>query len=252
MSIIARTMAAALAASLVAAPALAWRGGGGNFGGGDFSRGGGDFDRGGGWGGGSWGGDHGSEGWHQTATGTDYYHGANGVYRPPQINDNGVYKPPAAATAGNEYHPPAAAVGADAYHPAGVAVGGTAYHPPEVATGYRYPPPVAGYYPHGYYGYYYHPYYPYATAGIVAGSIAFGVTAAALTASALASPYPYGVIYTVPYSYGYAVPTVYTVNCGGWNQPICATPIQMFAQDSANLTAAANAIQTAAIAFGGY
>lgn len=252
---------AAAALGMASAPALAWGRGGGGFGGGGFDRGGGDFDRGGDfsrgdggfdhWGGDSFGGDHGSEGWHQTATGTDYYHGANGVYRPPQVNDAGVYKPPAGAVGGTAYHPPAAAVGGDAYHPGGVAVGGDAYHPPEAAVGYRYPAGYDHYYPHGYYGYGYHPYYGWAAGGIVAATAVVGVSAAVLTTDALASPYPYGPIYAVPYYYGYAVPTVYTSNCGGWNQPICANPVQMFAQSTSDLTVAAGAIQAAAVAYMG-
>ena len=235
----------ALAALLIGAPALA-RGG---FGGGGGFRGGG----GGGWGGGGYhggdgfGGDdmHGDSGWHDSAGGADWYHGANGGdYRPPQMTDTG-YKPGAAYVPGNEYHPPAAAVGGDAYHPAGVAVGGNAYHPPMAATGYRYPGAVDGY-PHGYWGYGYHPYAAWGAAGVVTAAAVVGI-AAADTATWNAA-YPYGPLFAYPYAYGYTAPMVYTLNCGGLSQPICATPTQMWSQSYANTAAAGDAIMAAALA----
>jgi hypothetical protein len=44
------------------------------------------------------------------------------------------------------------------------------------------------------------------------------------------------------------VPTVYTINCGGIGQPICATTTQMWSQSYANTEEAGNAIIAAALA----
>lgn len=58
---------------------------------------------------------------------------------------------------------------------------------------------------------------------------------------------PYGALSRYPYAWDYAVPTIYTVNCGGIDQPICATPTQMWSQSYANTEAAGNAIMAASL-----